>query len=98
MHRQASFIGGILAADFGAQIVTPEDTDVEGGITTFYFPGVSADNRPALGGGEFVGAFSDRPEVQAVQHYLTTADWNNKKAADGGWVLHSPRPKAGERC
>jgi alpha-glucoside transport system substrate-binding protein len=84
MHRQASFIGGILAADFGAQIVTPEDTDVEGGITTFYFPGVSADNRPALGGGEFVGAFSDRPEVQAVQHYLTTAEWNNKKAADGG--------------
>jgi alpha-glucoside transport system substrate-binding protein len=85
MHRQASFIGGILRDDFGAVIVTPEDTDVEGGITTFYFPGVSADNRPALGGGEFVGAFSDRPEVQAVQHYLTTALWNNKKAALGGW-------------
>ena len=84
MHRQASFIGGILAADFGAQIVTPEDTDVEGGITTFYFPGVSADNRPALGGGEFVGAFNDAPQVQAVQHYLTTAEWNNRKAADGG--------------
>jgi alpha-glucoside transport system substrate-binding protein len=85
MHRQASFIGGILRDDFGAVIVTPEDTDVEGGITTFYFPGVSADNRPALGGGEFVGAFSDRAEVQAVQHYLTTALWNNKKAALGGW-------------
>ena len=84
MHRQASFIGGILAADFGAQIVTPEDTDVEGGITTFYFPGVSADSTPALGGGEFVGAFSDAPQVQAVQHYLTTTEWNNKKAADGG--------------
>ena len=85
MHRQASFIGGILAGDYGAEIVTPADTDVEGGITTFYFPGVSADNRPALGGGEFVGAFSDRPEVQAVQLYLTSADWNNKKAALGTW-------------
>lgn len=85
MHRQASFIGGILAGDYGATIVTPEDTTVEGGITTFYFPGVSADNKPALGGGEFVGAFADRPEVQAVQLYLTTADWNNKKAALGGW-------------
>ena len=84
MHRQASFIGGILKDDFGAQIVTPADTDVAGGITTFYFPGVSADSTPALGGGEFVGAFSDRPEVQAVQHYLTTTEWNNKKAADGG--------------
>jgi alpha-glucoside transport system substrate-binding protein len=85
MHRQASFIGGILQGDYAATIVTPEDTDVEGGITTFYFPGVSADNKPALGGGEFVGAFSDRPEVQAVQLYLTTAEWNNKKAALGTW-------------
>jgi alpha-glucoside transport system substrate-binding protein len=85
MHRQASFIGGILKDDYAATIVTPEDTTVEGGITTFYFPGVSADNKPALGGGEFVGAFADRPEVQAVQLYLTTADWNNKKAALGGW-------------
>jgi alpha-glucoside transport system substrate-binding protein len=85
MHRQASFIGGILAGDYGATIVTPADTDVEGGITTFYFPGVSADNKPALGGGEFVGSFSDRPEVAAVQLYLTSADWNNKKASLGGW-------------
>ena len=85
MHRQASLIGGILKGDYAATIVTPEDTDVEGGITTFYFPGVSADNKPALGGGEFVGAFSDRPEVQAVQLYLTTAEWNNKKAALGTW-------------
>jgi alpha-glucoside transport system substrate-binding protein len=85
MHRQASFIGGILVADQGATIVTPEDTDVEGGITTFYFPGVTADNKPALGGGEFVGAFADRPEVGAVQHYLTTPEWANAKAALGGW-------------
>jgi len=85
MHRQASFIGGILRDDFGATIVSPEETDVEGGISTFYFPGVSADQTPALGGGEFVAAFSDAPAVQAVQLYLTSADWNNKKAALGGW-------------
>jgi len=85
MHRQASFIGGILRDDYGATIVSPEETDVEGGISTFYFPGVSADQTPALGGGEFVAAFSDAPAVQAVQLYLTSADWNNKKAALGGW-------------
>ena len=85
MHRQASFIGGILRDNYDATIVSPEDTDVQGGITTFYFPGLSEDDRPALGGGEFVGAFSDRPEVVAVQHYLTTAMWNNDKAALGGW-------------
>ncbi|MFM9877374.1 MAG: ABC transporter substrate-binding protein, partial [Rhodoglobus sp.] len=85
MHRQASFIGGILVADQGATIVTPDDTTTEGGITTFYFPGATADDKPALGGGEFVGAFADRPEVAAVQLYLTTPEWNNKKAALGGW-------------
>ena len=85
MHRQASFLGGILVGDYGATIVGPEDTDVEGGITTFYFPGASASDTPALGGGEFVGAFSDAGAVQAVQLYLTTAEWNNKKAALGGW-------------
>jgi alpha-glucoside transport system substrate-binding protein len=85
MHRQASFLGGILVGDAGATIVTPEDTDVEGGITTFYFPGVSEDSRPALGGGEFVGRFTDTDAAKAVQLYLTSADWNNKKAALGGW-------------
>ena len=85
MHRQASFIGGILAADHGAEIVDPSDTSKENGISVFYFPGASADNKPALGGGEFVGAFSDKPEVAALQHYLTTPLWNNKKAALGGW-------------
>ncbi len=85
MHRQASFLGGILVGDYGATVVGPDETDVEGGISTFYFPGVSADQTPALGGGEFVGAFSDAPAVAAVQHYLTTPEWNNKKAALGGW-------------
>lgn len=85
MHRQASFIGGILAADHGAEIVDPSDTSKENGISVFYFPGTSADNKPALGGGEFVAAFADRPEVAALQHYLTTPEWNNKKAALGGW-------------
>ena len=85
MHRQASFLGGILVGDYGATVVGPEETDVEGGISTFYFPGVSADQTPALGGGEFVGAFNDAPAVQAVQLYLTSPDWNNAKAALGGW-------------
>ena len=85
MHRQASFLGGILVGDAGATIVDPSDTTTEGGISVFYFPGVSADQTPALGGGEFVAAFQDRPEVHAVQHYMTTPEWNNKKAALGGW-------------
>ena len=85
MHRQASFIGVELETNLGGTVVGPEATDVDGGVSVFYFPGVTADQRPALGGGEFVGAFSDDAATQAVQLYLTSAEWNNKKAALGGW-------------
>jgi alpha-glucoside transport system substrate-binding protein len=81
MHRQASF----YAANW------PEGTDVSenGDVFAFYFPGVSADSRPVLGGGEFVAAFSDRPEVAAFQAYLSSPEWANAKAIAtpaGGWV------------
>jgi alpha-glucoside transport system substrate-binding protein len=85
MHAQASFIGGILVSNHGAKIVDPSDTSDPKGIAVFYEPGKSATDKPVEGGGEFVGAFADRPEVAAVQQYLTTPEWNNKKAALGGW-------------
>ena len=31
-------------------------------------------------GGEFTGAFSDRPEVEAVQLYLASGEWATAKA------------------
>ena len=85
MHRQASFFGGIAVNDFGATIVEPDDTATANGISTFYFPGLTADDKPALGGGEFIGAFSDAPEVEAVMLYLTSADYHNKRAIGNNW-------------
>jgi len=85
MHAQASFIGGILVSNHGAKIVDPSDTSDPKGISVFYEPGKTATDKPVEGGGEFVGAFANRPEVVAVQTYLTTPDWSNKKAALGGW-------------
>lgn len=81
MHRQASF--------YGAQ--WPEGTKVgeDGDVYAFYLPAIdSSKGKPVLGAGEFVGAFADRPEVQAVQEYLTTADWANSRAklGEGGWA------------
>src|SRR4051794_7888357 len=55
MHRQASF----YAANW------PEGTKVgpDGDVWAFYFPAVDpAQGKPVLGGGEFIGAFADRPE------------------------------------
>lgn len=82
MHRQASF--------YAAQ--WPEGTNVaeDGDVFAFYLPTTNEDNgKPVLGGGEFVAAFDDRPEVQAFQTYLSSDIWANEKAKatpDGGWV------------
>jgi alpha-glucoside transport system substrate-binding protein len=82
MHRQASF--------YAAQ--WPEGTDVteDGDVFAFYLPTTNEDNgKPVLGGGEFVAAFDDRPEVQAFQTYLSSDVWANEKAKatpGGGWV------------
>ena len=81
LHRQASF----YAANW------PEGTKVaeDGEVFAFYLPGKTAEDKPVLGGGEFVAAFADRPEVAALQAYLSTDTWANNKAKStplGGWV------------
>jgi len=73
MHRQASF----YASNW------PEGTKVaeDGDVWAFYFPAVDpAKGKPVLGGGEFVAAFADRPEVAAFQAYLASPEWANAKA------------------
>jgi len=61
-------------------------------VFAFYLPGVKATDHPVEGGGEFNLAFSDRPEGEAFQTYLSTDTWaNNKatissKATGGGWI------------
>jgi len=82
MHRQASF----YAANWPPGTKVAEDGDV----FAFYLPVTNEDfGRPVLGGGEFVAAFSEEPQVQAFQTYLATDVWANEKAKatpDGGWV------------
>lgn len=81
MHRAANF--------YATQ--WPEGTEVaeDGDVYAFYLPTNQTDMKPVLGGAEFVAAFDDRPEVQAFQTYLSSADWANAKAKVtpmGGWV------------
>ena len=81
MHRAANF--------YATQ--WPEGTEVaeDGDVYAFYLPTNQTDIKPVLGGAEFVAAFDDRPEVQAFQAYLSSADWANAKAKStpmGGWV------------
>lgn len=79
MHRQASF----YAANWPTGTTVAED----GQVFAFYLPGKDASAKPVLGGGEFIVAFADRPEVKAFQTFLSSDTWANLKAAQGGgWV------------
>ena len=76
MHRQASF----YAANW------PEGTNVaeDGDVWAFYLPAMTTDERPVLGGGEFVAAFADRPEVKAFQTYLASVESADERAQTCG--------------
>ncbi|GAA1243902.1 ABC transporter substrate-binding protein [Pseudonocardia aurantiaca] len=85
MHRQANF----YAANF------PEGTDISenGQLYAFELPPIDPTApQTILVGAEFVAAFSDRPEVQAFQAYLSSPEWANNKAKAGsdlgqsGWI------------
>ena len=81
MHRAANFY----------QNSWPEGTTVaeDGDVFAFYLPPMDPANKPILGGGEFVAAFADRPEVAAFQTFLSSDTWANEKAIateGGGWV------------
>jgi alpha-glucoside transport system substrate-binding protein len=79
MHRQASF--------YGNQFPKGTTTGPDGQVNAFYFPVAKAgDPQVMLGGGEFITAFADRPEVKAVQDYLTSAEYANARAALGNWI------------
>jgi alpha-glucoside transport system substrate-binding protein len=79
LHRQASF----YANQWPAGTKVAEDGDVY----AFYFPAVDpSKGKPVLVGGEYVVGFADRPEVQAVQTYLASADYSNSRAKLGNWL------------
>ncbi|MFJ9446528.1 ABC transporter substrate-binding protein [Kitasatospora sp. NPDC101235] len=68
----------------------PKGTKVgpDGDVFAFHLPAVNPSiANPVEGGGEFLAAFSGRPEVQAVQNYLSSSDWaSNRVKTASGWV------------
>jgi alpha-glucoside transport system substrate-binding protein len=80
MLQQASF--------YEAQWPAGTKVAKDGDVFAFYLPPISPTvNTPVEGGGEFLTAFSSRPEVQAVQSYLSTAEWANARIKVApGWV------------
>jgi len=76
LHRQASFYGSFW----------PTGTTVaeDGDVYAFYLPAFSSDyGKPVLIGGSMLAAFTDRPEVQAFQYYVTQPAFSDGFAAAG---------------
>jgi alpha-glucoside transport system substrate-binding protein len=60
----------------------------DGDVFAFYMPSKDSSAKPVLGGGEFLVAFTDRPEVQAFETFLSSGTWANLMAATAksGWI------------
>jgi alpha-glucoside transport system substrate-binding protein len=82
MHKQASFYSTIWPA--GTTI------GADGAVNTFYFPVKSGDPKYMLGGGDLLGAGTDKPETFDVLLYTNSADYANALVAAGDTSL-SPR-------
>ncbi len=79
LHHQASFYEGFW----------PEGTTVapDGDVWAFITPPVNeGDPLAVTGGGEIVGAFSDREEVAAFQTFLSSDLWANNRVSEGGVI------------
>jgi len=84
MLQQASFYSAFWA-NFNPDVKIAEDGDVFAFYLPEMDPAVAA--KPVVGGGEFVTAFSDRPEVQAFQTYLSSPEYATARAEQpDGWV------------
>jgi len=80
MLQQASF--------YGAQWAPGTNVSANGDAFAFYLPGGDPSvPTPVEGGGEFLTAFSNKAQVQAVQNYLSSAEWHTSRVKVApGWV------------
>jgi len=81
MYQQASFYAAQWPS-FKKDVKIAEDGDV----FAFYLPSIDTAKKSVEGGGEFVTAFSDKPEVQSFQTFLSSALFASEKVKLGGWV------------
>lgn len=82
MLQQASFYANFWS-EFNPEAVVAEDGDAY----AFYLPAMNDDvPTPVVGGGEFVTAFADRPEVVAAQTFLASPEFATAKVKEGTWV------------
>ena len=82
MYRQGNFV-----ADEGG---FPEDVlaDLDNRVGVFPMPGLTADEKPVLGGGDLAGIFSqDNEAAQELVQFLSSSEFGtNGYGETGGWI------------
>jgi alpha-glucoside transport system substrate-binding protein len=82
MLQQASFY-----ASFWANFKKNVNIDPAGDVFAFYLPTIDpAVVTPIVGGSETVTAFSDAPEVQSFQWFLSSPEFHTARAKLGTWT------------
>ncbi|GIF02203.1 sugar ABC transporter substrate-binding protein [Paractinoplanes rishiriensis] len=81
LHRQASFLA--QPGNFPDRIV--QNIDTEAGV--FPLPPVQAGaGQPVLGAGDLAGLFNDNPDTVRVLEFITSKEFGNQLAPDGGFI------------
>ena len=81
MHRQGSFLA--QAGNFPDRIV--QNIDAEAGV--FPLPPIEAGaGQPVLGAGDLAGLFNDNPDTVRVLEFITSKEFGNQLAPDGGFI------------
>jgi alpha-glucoside transport system substrate-binding protein len=85
MYRQGNFVAqeGVLPDEVIA--------DLDNVVGVFAMPGLTAEDKPVLGGGDLAGIFSkDNESAQKLVQFLASSDFGTKEyGASGNWI--SPR-------
>jgi alpha-glucoside transport system substrate-binding protein len=83
MYRQGNFV----ARDGGF----PDDVlaNIDETVGVFPMPGLTADDRPAFGGGDLASVFTESDDATAIMNYMASADFGTDWAAANGFI--SPR-------
>jgi alpha-glucoside transport system substrate-binding protein len=80
LHRQGNFM--TQKGFFPEKIRANMDEEV--GV--FQLPGVDANNKPVLGGGDLAGAFSNDDDTKKVMAHLTSPEFTFADLAASSWI------------
>jgi len=85
MTHQASFLSANFLTVTNAAGQTPTVAP-DGDVYAFLLPGVTEGQAAVEGGGEFVAAFSDDPNVQKVVEFMSTPEFADARVKLGGVI------------